>query len=364
MIVNKSCRGQYHGKVQNGMHIHTMWRSETTDPTVGGDSGAPWIAETGYGPVIVGLHSKLHNQTIPVCSAVFFEDVQLWAAPQAVQVGTIEVIEPIVQKDRSYIDYHKERRMTYHGELDGFRMRPKHHVYETEIADQVLGRTIGTHLVERRLVAPVMDTWRPQQVALHEMVTPVSTMNEVFLEECVDTFFVHCIESLPKEELELLHPYPLEVAVNGAPGITFVDSIKKSTSMGYPWRTTKRKYIVPLEDIRFQDGVKFTPEVEERILDRLERLKKGVRLHPVFSASLKDEPVSLKKFAACKTRVFFCCPADFLVLVRMCFMSFCRLVMRNPYVFCVAIGLNPHSSDWQKVWDHLSQFPFFELCGW
>lgn len=326
-------------------------------PTQNGDSGSPWVAETAYGDMIVGIHAILHANSIAGCTLVHLEDIQEWCQPMVATVGTIEVTTPIVQNGKSYIDYHKEKFMTYHGELEGFRARPKHHVYDTELAEQVYGKVIDGSLIERRLTGPVMDNWRPQQVSLSEFVTPVCTMSEPTIEACFNAFFDHVLKELPRAEIELLHPYPIEVAINGAPGITFVDGIKKSTSMGYPWRKPKRNFVIPLEDERFQDGVTFTPEIDARIQDRLERLKQGIRMHPVFSASLKDEPVSFKKVRLCKTRVFFCCPADFLIVVRMCFMSFCRVAQRNPFVFGVAIGMNPHSVDWDKIYRHLSKNP-------
>lgn len=343
--------------VIGGRHFqYPCLTGDVLNPTVQGDSGSVWIAETGFGPVIVGLHSVKHTNTRLACTRVTLEDIQEWCLPMKSTVGVLEVVQPLIQNERSYIDYHNVRFMAYHGEMKGFRARPKHHVYETEIADQVFGKEICGIKVERRLVGPVMDNWRPQQVSLREFVEPVSNMNEVILEQCYETYIQYVLSILPKDELELLHPYPLEVAINGAPGLTFVDAIKKSTSMGYPWRTTKRKFCIPLEDLRFQDGVTFTPEIIERIEERMERLLKGIRIHPIFSASLKDEPVSMKKFKLCKTRVFFCCPADFLILVRMCFMGFCRVVQRNPFIFGVAIGLNPHSTDWNKIFVHLSKF--------
>lgn len=343
--------------ISETQYNYDCYMGRVSTETLFGDSGAPWTAETGYGTIIIGLHTFRRSSGVVACTRVYLEDVHEWCRPMMSEVGTIEVVGPILQREKSYIDYHKEKFITYHGELDGHRTRPKHHVYETELAEHIFGKEVCGHPVNRRLTGPVMDNWRPQQVSLTEFVTPVSTMNEVVLEECLEVMFNRFDVMLTEDDKAMFHPYPMEVAINGAPGITFVDSIKKSTSMGYPWKKTKRAYLVPLEDDRFQDGVEFTPEVMQRIEDRLERLKQGIRMHPVFSASLKDEPVSFKKFAACKTRVFFCCPADFLILVRMCFMSFCRVVQRNPYVFNVAVGLNPHSIDWQRIYDHLNVHP-------
>lgn len=347
----------YNGTIGGVKYNYACTLGRAKVPTKRGDSGSVWVAETGYGPVIMGLHVVKHSESLLGCTNVYLEDIEEWCQPIKATVGVLEIVEPIIQNNRSYIDYHHERSMAYHGELKGFRARPKHTVYETELANQVFGQTVGGFLVEKRLTGPVMDNWRPQQVSLKEFTTPVSNMNEVFLDKCCDVYFQHVFSQLTVEEIAMLHPYPLEVAMNGAPGIEFVDSVKKSTSMGYPWRCVKRKYLLPLESVTFQDGVTFTPEILARIESRLEQLKRGIRTHPVFVASLKDEPVSFKKFVACKTRVFFCCPADFLVLVRMCFMSFCRLVQRKPLLFGVAIGMNPHSMDWQRIFSHLSCQP-------
>lgn len=176
--------------------------------------------------MIIGLHAVLHNGLLPTCTIVTLEDVQEWSEPMMVSVGEIETATPLVQKGKSYIDFHREKYITYHGELDGFRARPKHHVYETEIAGQVYGKEVCGHRVERRLTGPVMDNWRPQQVSLTEFVTPVCTMEEPIVEECFKVLSKHILSELPSEELHMLHPYPLEVAINGAPGITFVDGIK------------------------------------------------------------------------------------------------------------------------------------------
>lgn len=333
------------------------FRGKPAEPTEIGDCGAPWVALTGYGPIIVGIHSLYHYGSAEAsCMRITMDDVEEWCTSDMTEVGEIEVVEEIVHTSKSYLDFYEEGAITYHGELAGFRSRPKHSVRETELANQLYGQQICGYTIEKRLFPPVMDSWRAQQVGLQHFLKPVCVMNEVFLEECCEVYMQHIVTNLPAEELELLHVYPYEVAINGAPGINFVDGIKRSTSMGYPWRTTKRSYLEPFVSSEYPDGVKFVDDIDKKIFDRLDKMKLGIRQHYVFSSNLKDEPVSLKKFLACKTRVFFSCPADFLIIVRMCFMSFCRVAQRNPFVFGVAIGLNPHSSDWNDIYEHLNVF--------
>ena len=145
-------------------------------------------------------------------------------------------------------------------------------------------------MIERRLTKPVMHEWIPQQVNLKESLIPAFGIDEPALLECVETYFSHIEMNLDQEEFALMHMYPLEVAINGAPGVTYVDAIKKSTSMGYPWKTSKRNYLVPAEDPDHPDWMKFTPEINERIEKRIESLLKGIRTHPIFSGNLKDKP--------------------------------------------------------------------------
>ena len=73
-----------------------------------------------------------------------------------------------------------------------------------------------------------------------------------------------------------VHKYDLFTAVNGAAGIAFVDSINRSTSMGYPWCTTKRRYLQSIPPQRgLLDPVKFDDEVEKRVYSRIDTYKRG-----------------------------------------------------------------------------------------
>jgi len=352
-------REHYVAKIQGQNYDLEVFKGYLPEPTSNGDCGTPLVLNTGFGYVIVGFHSLYHvGENMGSSAAFFYEDLEEIVAEQMdVQVDVVEVSHEVRPAGKSYIDYHESGHIVYHGELAGFRARPKHHVIQSEIASQCFGRKIGGHLIEDRLVAPVMDNWRPQQVGLKEMVHPIQYMDEEIVALCCDNFFKYIVRELPESELELLHTYPIEVAVNGAPGIKYVDAIKKSTSMGYPWKKTKRAYLEPLEDDRFQDGVKFNPEIEQKIFARLEKMKAGLRVHPIFSSNLKDEPVSLKKFLSCKTRVFYSCPTDFLIIVRMCFMGFCRMAQRNRFVFKMAVGLNCHSIEWDELYRYMATQP-------
>lgn len=166
----------------------------------------------------------------------------------------------------------------------------------------------------------------------------------------------YILSSLPESELDLISPCCLDAAVNGVPGMAYVDSIKRSTSMGFPYYKTKKAFLNELGGDVWPEGVKFTPEVEQKIAEWMDLLREGIRLHAVFGANLKDEAVSLKKLLAWKTRIFFSCPAELLVIVRMFYLGFARVVQRNRNVFWVAIGLNTTSPEWDELFHILAKF--------
>lgn len=334
-----------------------VFQGKVSTPTKVGDCGMPLVALTGYGPVVVGFHAIYDEPTTVYAAKFSYEDFTHFSCEMQVQVGKIPVGDiEVYTAPKSYIDFHDSGNLMYHGELKVFRSRPHHNVVSSELASQIYGKTLNGVLLEERLYGPVMDSWRAQQTGLKEFLQPVKHMDEDLLVEIADIWVNHILEHLPLSELELISPCCLDAAVNGVPGMAYVDSIKRSTSMGFPYYKTKKAFLVDLEDDRWPEGVQFTPEVEQKIADWMELLREGIRLHAVFGANLKDEAVSLKKLLAWKTRIFFSCPAELLVIVRMFYLGFARVVQRNRELFWVAIGLNTTSPEWDALFHILSKF--------
>lgn len=326
-------------------------------PTAGGECGSPLFLETGYGPVLVGFHSVYdHSANLSMATSFYSEDIDEWAPSDVVEPTQVPVAHAVVQSAVSYYDHHESGVLLYHGELQVPRVRMKSRVEPTEISVQLesVGCVQGLDFTVQ-FSQPLMHSWRPQQKALREFMAPACGLNEVLVGNAAVVLLNNILKNLPSKELELMHAYPLSVAVNGMPGMAYVDGIKRSTSMGYPYLTTKRKYLVPLDEEPWQDGVSFTPEILEKIEAMLAKYQRGERCHPIFNANLKDEVVTLKKYEAEKTRVFFSCPVDFLCVVRMLFLGFTRVVQRNWKVFHCVVGVNVHSRQWEEVYVHLTQ---------
>jgi hypothetical protein len=208
---------------------------------------------------------------------------------------------------------------------------------------------------------PMMKGWKPWRLALVATVKPfISKMDIGILEECKAAFLA---DILKKVDVSSLHVYPIDVAVNGKDGISYVDSLNMQTSAGFPWRTRKDKFL-PLEPIQedwtpeqIAKRKRFVlPEIVKRVESMEASYKEGVVVQPVFSAALKDEAVSSKKRLSGKTRVFCGAPLDWSILMRKYFMSSVRLIQNNALDFEAAVGVVAQSAEWGKLFDHITKY--------
>lgn len=333
-------------------------------PTVYGECGSPLVMQTPHGPVIVGIHcafnvSYCHSHAAPV----FYEDLG-FTDGLMVQVGEVAPAVPISQgrllpSSKLYTDYHKEGRLVVFGQLDGFRPRPKANGGRSMIFDHVMmkGPELGL-LIEDRLTQPDMGSWEPQQNILKEYLTPTHSMNEPLFRVCVESFAEHITSGLTEADKEDIHVVPISVAVNGFPGIPNVDALKFNTSAGHGRRGCKRGYLEseePLED--WSTFRVFNADLVAEIEAIVEKALVGTRSHPIFTAQLKDEMVSLAKKMSKKTRGFYMCPVAFLVAMRMFTMGLTRVMVRRRKLFRHAVGLNTHSEEWDDLWKSSEKIP-------
>lgn len=345
--------------------VHMMaYTGRPERPTVHGECGSPLVMQTPHGPVIVGIHcayNVAYNHTH--AAPVFFEDLGIGEAP-IVTVGVVAPAVPVSQgklseSSKLYTDYHKEGRLVVFGQLDGFRPRPKANGGRTMIFAHVMreGNAIGLN-IEDRLTQPDMGSWEPQQNILKEYLNPTHSMNEPLFVICVNAFADHIIHGLRGPDEDDIHVVPISVAVNGFPGIPNVDALKFNTSAGHGRQGCKRGYLEsdePHED--WASFRVFNAELVAEIEEIVEQALQGVRTHPIFTAQLKDEMVSLAKRVAKKTRGFYMCPVAFLVAMRMFTLGLTRVMVRRRKLFRHAVGLNTHSEEWHDLWESSQKIP-------
>ncbi len=236
---------------------------------------------------------------------------------------------------------------TIYGSFEGYRPRHKSHVKKTFICDLVK---------EDGYVAdfgPPDMSWQPWNKAIIDMVAPNHVFHNETIDECASAFLSDILRELPAGSLDMVEMYTQDVALNGVDGIAFVDRINIRTSAGNPFKKTKLNFM------------KLTPEfkvesIDSTIQERIDQIEacydKGMRFHPQFNGTLKDEALPMKKILAGKTRLFTGGEMAWCVVVRKTLLSHIRLIQNNPYVFEAMPGIVAQSTEWGDLYNYLTKF--------
>jgi hypothetical protein len=331
-----------------------------------GDCGGMYVSLSPQGPIIVGLHMLGRAGhigvvciSLPDIDALIVEHQKIFGGKLVVQGGGSPMMNCASRKNiltaphhRSLMRYLPQGTLNIYGSFAGFRARPKSHVRTTPLLEVMLEH----FSVQLEHGKPVMDGWEPWRKNVVEMVRPKVNYNRKRLSDCVKSFTQDIITGLPggwEKELVFLSR---RASVNGLPSVKYVDRMNVNTSMGFPWCTTKKKYMVEAFDDVYPEGLDFTQEVWDRVTEIEAKYAQGLRCFPVFVGHLKDEAVPLAKILASKTRVFTGAPVDWTLVVRSRLLSFVRLVQKNKFLFEAAPGLVTQSSEWGRLRTYLTHF--------
>ncbi len=339
-----------------------MYLAQGCEATKAGDCGALGVAKTPRGPVILGIHTLGHGNTagFPFCMRSEISsciqdtlDVEDGFPPKMDLNGDLKLTVP---HHRSLFRYLETGSARIYGSMPGFRAKPRSKVVGTPLQS-----TMCAHF--QKSVAfgpPVMTGWEPWKKNIVEMVKPHTDVDEKVLSQCVTSFAEDIISGLTKKcsdawkgELIFLSD---RAAVNGLPGVKFIDRINVNTSMGHPWRTTKKKFLRPDITDEYPEGITFTPEIWEKVRHIESEYAHGRRVKPIFVGHLKDEATPEAKIAAKKTRVFTGAPVDWSIVVRSRLLSFVRLVQKNKFVFEAGPGTVCQSAEWTDIYRYLTHF--------
>lgn len=340
------------------LKLHIGHSTVTTD-TVDGQCGSPVVCFMPNGAVIAGLH-VLGGRDKRGVSVMLFQE-QIDDAIAHFDTPIIDSIKP----DLEGVDFTTEvspkctarfiqsGTLEVYGSFTGFKRQPKSSGIPTCMAPALQSRGWKMN------VGPApMKGYRPVRLALLPMVQKPLLFEEDKLAYCMEVFASETISNLPHEDLaELEHIYALEVALNGVPGLRYVDSMNFGTSSGFPYNKSKSHYItrLPSDDI-WQHPVQIDESIRADV-DRIwARMKTGQRSGIVFMQHIKDEILPMSKVEAGKARIFMGGPFGWSICVRMALLPFIRIMQRNKYIFESAPGTNATSIEWSRLYQYLSQY--------
>lgn len=342
------------------------WEYTPSEETRSGDCGSLLCVDTPLGLIAMGLHQTytalsgrataiaITKEMLEVAKTHF--DVQIQGCdPNLYGKELHELHWKSVMRDVSGV-------AKVYGSFgrQNFRAAPKTRVEPTVTCQAALDEGF-----ELKHGPPCMKGPEPWKIAAAPCAEISGIIDEGILKECVAAYADDIWDGL-KDTHYVCEMKPLndEETVNGIPGVRFIDKMKRDTSMGFPWKKSKRNFLVEMSDTsRFQDGVEFTDEIMQEVRKIEETYKQGKTCSPVFAACLKDEAVTFKKMKMKKTRVFLNAPLPFSFVVRKNLLPFVRVFQSNPLLFEAAVGINHNSKQWEELKDFLTHFGDNNVAG-
>jgi len=172
----------------------------------------------------------------------------------------------------------------------------------------------------------------------------IYSVKEAFISEMKERMFDIPLDSSMKAE------YTVEEAILGIDGADYVQSIKRTTSPGFPY---VQMYGFETRKKIFGDGelIDLSRSEARVIISRvkyiIDRAKENEALPHFFLDTLKDERKPI--FKAHKTRLFSAGPLDYLIACKMYFNGIIALLQKSRNVNHISVGSNPYSQDWGQI---------------
>jgi len=336
--------------------------------TKAGDCGAMGIANTPVGVAILGIHTLGYERK---CGIMRIRRSQIEAAIKGhserknldvqgcvvggggpvLGLGGIEVpLLPVHHK--SIFRYMESGSASLYGTLPGFRPKPRSRVCATPLQKEMCEHfNVGVDYAQ-----PAMAGWEPWRKNVVEMIKPNVTHDQHVLDACVEGYTRDILNGLPKGWEKDMMFLSQHAAVNGLPGVMYIDRLNAKTSMGHPWNTSKKKFLVPAPTEKNPEGITFTQEVWDRVAEIEQKYARGERAYPVFTGHLKDEATPIAKCVNKKTRLFTGGPVDWSIVVRSRLLTFVRLLQKNKFVFEAGPGTVTQSDEWGLIYEYLTAF--------
>ncbi len=206
--------------------------------------------------------------------------------------------------------------------------------------------------------------WLPKRNFLLNATTHKTGLDRRKLQLAAEHYKRRLREGLPLSEVRKLCVVDEETNLYGKPGSSFINAMEFDTGAGFPHNVAKSKVMDPCFREGFPHGTfRLRPEMRTRIAEAEKKLASGVRPGFVFNSSLKDEPISEKKLALGKIRVFQAICIEGLFLLRKYFITLIALFQNFNFVTEAAIGMDATGPDWDDIHNHLNKPGWKIFCG-
>lgn len=354
-----------HGLSRRVMQVDTMplpyeyWFGKALQPTINGDCGKVLISTDPH-CAILGLHQigsedcsvgavMLTYEACEEAIAHFKTPLISPGCPNLSAEGVSKVLGPLHEK--SPLRWLTQGSIIHYGSFQGYRRVPRSKVNFT---------LLGKRIVDERkwdvpFGKPDLKSWAPWHHALKDITSQTCKVDAGLVEHCVDSFVDDIMAELPLSSQRDLQKVRVVNAINGIPGVAHLDKMNLATSMGEPWCTTKKKYLVDMPTDTIPHAKIFTPDVMARISAIEDNYARGIRACPVFSGQKKDEARALEKLIDGKIRIFTGGPVDHSVVVRSYLHTFTKVMTENKILFETGVGCAAQSLEWEQFHDYLVQ---------
>jgi len=345
------------------------------EESAGGDCMKVHIADVRSGSYIVGFHlagknysgylSSLTKSDLEECYAFFDakSSTRLSATMGDMKTQLYDKdFTPQEQKNKkSTINYLTDAEINYYGDLPAFVTRPKSSVVKSPISDSV-----ASHCgVENKYGKPANcrkdETRVPSQAPYNKYYCGAGKATQEFplevLEIAQNDYLDDCTSNKKMmADLITLRPLTEVETISGQDGVKFVDSMKMSTSKGFPLSGSKEEIIKHLDPDEYEN-ISDPRIFDDMFMDDWRKARQlylaGLRTYPVFKACTKDEPTKLSKD---KVRVFQSAPLTLQCMIRQYYLPIAACMSRNPITTECAVGINSQGPQWNKLMRHLSKF--------
>jgi hypothetical protein len=335
-----------------------MWYGMATTITKYGDCGSMLLADSAFGPIILGIHVLGDEEGMVGCIKVtqdcIDQSLKFFKGP-VIQAGSPMLSAPSAK--RILGELHRKSTLRWipsgsaeaYGSFIGMRAKHKSNVTPTYVQDSVISRGY-----EVKCGRPQMDSWEPWNRALTDLTKPITNIRPDIISHCAEAFTKDILNGLTPEDLSEVFVYDDVTAVNGAAGVKYVDKINRNSSAGAPWKKGKKYFMRAIPPVNgLADPVEMVPEIMDRVNNLIETYKTGSRGMVVYTGSLKDEAISHAKIKINKVRLFMSGPVDSTIVTRKYYLSLIRLVQKNRLLFEAAPGLITQSTEWGEIRDYL-----------